>query len=54
MNTIETLKSQAKLLRNHFAAKDFPLTHSQALEAIAAVHGFKDWNTASATLRAKS
>jgi hypothetical protein len=48
MPTIETLKSQAKLLRNHFAKENNPLSHSQALEAIAAAHGFRDWNTASA------
>ncbi|MFV0455574.1 MAG: glyoxalase superfamily protein [Pseudomonas sp.] len=48
MPTIETLKTQAKLLRAHFSAQNIELGHSQALEAIAAIHGFKDWNTASA------
>ncbi|HEK4046059.1 TPA: hypothetical protein SL338_003055 [Pseudomonas aeruginosa] len=48
MQTIESLKSQAKRLRTHFSALNIELSHSQALEAIAAVHGFKDWNTASA------
>ncbi|EKL8567169.1 glyoxalase superfamily protein [Pseudomonas aeruginosa] len=48
MQTVESLKSQAKRLRSHFSAQNIELNHSQALEAIAAIHGFKDWNTASA------
>jgi hypothetical protein len=52
MSSIETLKSQAKRLRNHLTAKNLPLSHSQALEAIAAVHEYKDWNTAAAKLQA--
>ncbi|EMM8808349.1 glyoxalase superfamily protein [Pseudomonas aeruginosa] len=48
MQTIESLKSQAKRLRTHFSAQNIELSHSQTLEAIAAIHGFKDWNTASA------
>lgn len=48
MPTIEALKSQAKLLRAHLSAQNIELGHSQALEAISAIHGFKDWNTASA------
>lgn len=43
-----TLKSQAKRLRRHLASNSITLSHSQALEAIAAVYGFNDWNTASA------
>lgn len=52
MTTIENLKSQAKRLRNHLASQNIPLSHSQALEAIAAAHEYKDWNTASAKLQA--
>jgi hypothetical protein len=48
MPTIKTLKSQAKLLRTHLSAQNIDLGHSQALEAISAIYGFKDWNTASA------
>ncbi|EPG8943916.1 glyoxalase superfamily protein [Pseudomonas aeruginosa] len=40
------LKAQAKRLRAYLDTLNIRLTHSQALEAIAAVHGFKDWNTA--------
>lgn len=52
MSTIETFKSEAKRLRNHLAAKNIHLSHSDSLEAIAAVREFKDWNTASAKLKA--
>lgn len=44
MPTIEDLKSQAKRLRASLAGSN-PLSHSQALEAVARQHGFKDWNT---------
>lgn len=48
MTTIESLKSQAKRLRTHLSANDIPFTHSQSLEAVAVMHGHRDWNTASA------
>lgn len=48
MDTIKTLKSQARRLRSHLAEQHISLSHSQTLEAIAASHGFKDWNTACA------
>lgn len=54
MTKIETLKSQAKRLRTHLAAKNIPLSHSQALEAIAVMHGHRDWNTASAVAKEHS
>ncbi len=44
MPTIEDLKSQAKRLRASLSARN-PLSHSQALEAVARQHGYKDWNT---------
>lgn len=50
MTTIEALKSQAKRLRSHLSANKIPVTHSQSLEAIAALHGHRDWNTATAAL----
>lgn len=46
MTTIESLKTQAKRLRSHLAGLGLPLTHSQALEAVAVSHGFRNWNTA--------
>lgn len=51
MLTIETLKSHAKRLKSHLSAIDVPLTHSQALEAVAVMHGHRDWNTASAAAK---
>ncbi|MEZ1440101.1 glyoxalase superfamily protein [Pseudomonas shirazica] len=50
MSTIETLKIQAKRLRAHLARHNMPVTHSQSLEAVAAIHGHRDWNTALAAL----
>lgn len=46
MTTIESFKSQAKRLRTHLAASHISLTHSQSLEAVAVMHGHRDWNTA--------
>lgn len=50
MTTIETLKSQAKRLRTHLSANNIPLSHSQTLEAVAVMHGHRDWNTVSAAM----
>jgi hypothetical protein len=48
--SIQTLKSEAKALREERAASDEPLTHGAALEAVARRHGYRDWNTARASL----
>lgn len=50
MRTTEDFKVQAKLLRKHLATRNIELRHSEALEAVSAIHGYKDWNTASALL----
>ena len=44
MPRIEDLKFQAKRLRASLS-KSNPISHSQALEAVARQHGYKDWNT---------
>ena len=44
MPTIEDLKTQAKRLRASLSGST-PISHSQALEAVARQHGYKDWNT---------
>ena len=48
--SIQTLKSEARALREERAAAGTPIGHGQALEEIARQHGYRDWNTASATL----
>jgi hypothetical protein len=48
--SIQTLKSEAKALREELAKAGTPLSHGQALEQTARRHGYRDWNTASATL----
>ena len=47
--SIQTLKAEAKVLRQERAAS-LPIGQGQALEEIARRHGYRDWNTASATL----
>jgi hypothetical protein len=46
----QTLKSEAKSLREERAQAGQPMTHAAALEAVARNHGYRDWNTARAAL----
>src|SRR5215217_1736304 len=46
----QTLKSEAKNLREDRAKSGQPLTHGAALEEVARAHGYRDWNTARAAL----
>jgi hypothetical protein len=48
--SIQTLKSEAKALRDERALAGTPLGQGQALEEVARRHGYRDWNTASAAL----
>ena len=48
--SIQTLKSEAKALREERVRDGAPINHGQALEEVARRHGYRDWNTASATL----
>ena len=48
--SIQTLKTEAKALREERALSPNPLSHGAALEEIARRHGYRDWNTASAAL----
>ena len=41
-------KSMARRLRADLAARDIPLTHSEALELVAHQYGARDWNTLAA------
>src|SRR3990167_455817 len=54
MNTPVTNRDQAKArareLRAELAASGAPISHSEALERVAAELGYRDWNTASARL----
>jgi len=47
-NSSAVLKTQAKALRKAFAERGIALSHSESLETIAKIQGFKNWNTASA------
>ena len=46
----QTLKSEAKALRQQRAALGETLSHGAALEQVARAHGYRDWNTARAAL----
>jgi hypothetical protein len=46
----QTLKSEARNLREERAKTGQPITHSAALEEVARTHGYRDWNTARAAL----
>ena len=48
--SIQTLKSEARALRETRAQAGTPLSHAQALEQTARAHGYRDWNTARAML----
>ena len=48
--SIQSLKSEAKALREERAKAGTPLAHGAALEEVARQHGYRDWNTASAAL----
>ena len=48
--SIQTLKSEAKGLRDERTRAGDPLTQSAALEEVARRHGYRDWNTASAAV----
>ncbi|MGV0910994.1 glyoxalase superfamily protein [Martelella sp. FOR1707] len=43
--SLETLKDQAKRLRSRLAQEGQTISHSRALELVAAQYGFRDWNT---------
>jgi len=49
--TIESLKLQARRMRDHFAENDMDISYAAALETLAKQHGFKDWNILSATIK---
>lgn len=48
--SIQTLKAEAKALRDERAASASPLSQGAALEEVARRHGYRDWNTATAAL----
>lgn len=48
---IAALKAQAQRLRTNAADEGAPLSHSRALEMVARLHGFRDWNGLHAAAR---
>ena len=48
--SLASLKAEARVLREERAATGTPLAHGRALEEVARRHGYRDWNTACASL----
>lgn len=48
--SLESLKSQAKSLRQSLAATGHAITHAQSLELLAKQLGHRDWNTLHASI----
>jgi hypothetical protein len=48
--TVASAKSMAKLLRSDMTSNGTQMTHSQSLEQVARMHGYRDWNTMHAGL----
>jgi hypothetical protein len=46
--SIDRLKEEARLLRRTLAGSGTDIAHSTALEHVAKLHGFRDWNTLAA------
>jgi hypothetical protein len=50
MPSTQTLKAEARALREERSHAGAPMTQGAALEAVAHRHGYRDWNTAAAAL----
>jgi hypothetical protein len=50
MNSLTDPKTMAKQLRTRMAVEGMTITHSQALELVAASLGYRDWNTLAAAV----
>lgn len=52
MRDFKDAKAMAKALRQAFAVRNLPISHSETLEIVAAQFGFADWNMLSARIDA--
>lgn len=48
--TIDSMKTQARRLRDTLARSGENISHSRSLELVARQHGYRDWNTLHASL----
>lgn len=53
MRSFHNAKTMAKTLREELAAKSLDISHGQALELVARMFGFADWNTHAARIAAE-
>ncbi|QBR84699.1 hypothetical protein E3983_10175 [Legionella israelensis] len=54
MVTLPQVKKQASILKDFLNKQNNSITHSSCLEAISKIHGFPNWNTASALIEKQS
>ena len=54
MRDFRDAKAMAQTLREALKAKSISLTHSESLELVATVLGFRDWNVLSATIQSEA
>ena len=50
MRDFRDAKAMAQTLREALKTKSVSLTHSESLELVATILGFRDWNVLSATI----
>ena len=51
-SSTDSLKTEAKALRKYLTEQGLELGHSKCLEAVAQMHGYKNWDTVSAEFEA--
>ena len=54
MRDFRDAKAMAQTLREALKAKSISLTHSESLELVATILGFRDWNVLSATIQSEA
>ena len=54
MRDFRDAKAMAQTLREALKTKSVSLTHSESLELVATIFGFRDWNVLSATISLRS
>lgn len=53
MIKLTEIKHQAAILKNFLKQNNSEISQSSCLQVVAQMHGFQDWNTASASLKSK-
>lgn len=51
MRSIQEVKLRANNIRNAVKAQGYPITHSESLEVVSTLEGYRNWNTFSSHLK---